>query len=387
MGDLTDPRVFLDASGSAPMSPRTQEAFLAAMEEGWADPDRQHAESRRAHALLDGAAQAIAGVLGAPAEHTLFVPTFGLAFDRAIGGVATARNGGAAQARSAHASGGRERIVATTVERKPVLRVASRFSKALTTVAVDAAGALNLEDFAEALDDTVAVALLQHANQETGVLQPLAAAHEAARAVGVPLVVDATASVGHVDPPAAWDALMADPADWGGPRGVAVVAFRATTRWVPLPPIVTGRVNVAAALAAAVALEERERHRAKVAPRLAAMAARIRSAAAELPDTVIFSPTGPALPHLVTFACARIDGEALATELDRRGFAVGSGSACTTEPSPESHVWEALGGGPGGSGRGVVRVGLHPGVTEDDVERFVAALGEAAETLIAGVGR
>ena len=369
MGDLTDARVFLDTSGSAPMSARTREAFLAAADEGWADPDRQHAESRRAHALLDGAAQAIAAVLGAPAEQTLFVPTFGLAFDRAIGGVAKAR-------------GGRGLIVATAVERKPVLRVASRFSEALTRIPVDAAGVIDLAGFAGDLDDIVSVALVQHANQETGVLQPLGAAHEAARAAGVPLVVDATASLGHVDPPAAWDALMADPADWGGPRGVAVIAFRASTRWTPLPPMVTGRVNVAAALASAVALEEREAHRAEVAPRLAALAARIRSAAAELPDTVVFVPTGPALPHLVTFACARMDGAALAAELDRRGFAVGSGSACTTEPSPESHVWEALGMlGAGAGGRGVVRVGLHPGVTEDDVERFIVALREAIRTV------
>jgi cysteine desulfurase len=362
------------------MTARTRDAFLAAADEGWADPDRQHAESRRARSLLDGAAQAIAAVLGSPAEHTIFVPTFGLAFDRAIGGVAKAR-------------GGRGVIIATAVERKPVLRVASRFSEALMRIAVDTAGVVSLEDLADELDDTVSVALVQHANQETGVLQPIAAAHEAALAAGVPLIVDATASVGHVDPPAAWDALMADPSDWGGPRGVAVIAFRATTRWSPLPPVVTGRVNVAAALAAAVALEEREAHRAEVAPRLAALSARIRAAAAELPDTVVFAPTGPALPHLVTFACARIDGEALATELDRRGFAVGSGSACTTEPSPESHVWEALGvvgsgvAASGPTARGVIRVGLHPGVTENDVERFVAALRTAVETLTAGIGR
>ena len=388
MGYLTEPRVFLDTSGSAPMSARTREAFLAAADDGWADPDRQHSESRRAHALLDGAAQAIAAVLGAPAEQTLIVPTFGLAFDRAIGGVARARVGGGAHAPGGggpQAAVGRGRIVATAVERKPVLRVADRFSEELTIVGVDSGGVVNLENFgraldkAGALDDTASVALVQHANQETGVLQPLAEAHEAARAAGVPLVVDATASVGHMDPPEAWDALVADPADWGGPRGVAVIAFRATTRWVPLPPIVTGRVNVAAALAAAVALEEREANRAEVAPRLAALAARIRAAAAELPATVVFVPAGPALPHLVTFACAGADGAVLAAELDQRGFAVGSGSACTTEPSPESHVWEAL----GASGRGVVRVGLHPGLTDQDVDRFIVALRDAAAALIA----
>jgi cysteine desulfurase len=357
------------------MSPRTRDAFLAAMDDGWADPDRQHAESRRAHALLDGAAQAIAAVLGAPAGHTYFVPTFGLAFDRAIGGIVTAR-------------GARGTIVATSVERKPALRVASRHSDAVTPIAVDSAGVLDLDSFRRSLDDSVSLALVQHANQETGVIQPLAEAHEAARAEGVPLVVDGTASVGHVEAPASWDALLADPSDWGAPRGVAVMAFRAATRWSPVPPIVTGRVNVAAALAAAVALEEREERRGDVAPRLEALAERIRTAAAELPGAIVHVPAGPALPHLVAFACARIDGEALATELDRRGFAVGSGSACTVEPDSQSHVWEALGlPSPDGGAQGIVRVGLHPAVTEDDVERFVAALHESAAALAAGSAR
>jgi cysteine desulfurase len=375
MGNLTESRVFLDASGSAPMSARTRAAFLAAVDQGWADPDRPHAESRQAHVILDGAAQAIAAVLGAPAGHLYFVPTFGLAFDRAIGGIVAAR-------------GARGTIIATSVERKPALRVASRHCDEVVQIPVDSAGVLDLEGFRANLDDSVSLALVQHANQETGVIQPLGEAHEAAHAAGVPLVVDATASIGHVDAPGSWDALLADPTDWGAPRGVAIMAFRAATHWSPMPPIVTGRVNVAVALAAAVALEEREELRAEVAPRLAKLAARIRAAAAQVPDTVVFEPQGPALPHVVTFACARIDGEALATELDRRGFAVGSGSACTADPEPESHVWQALGiSAPDGGGRGIVRVGLHPSVSEDDVERFVVALRDAAATLLGGTGR
>ncbi len=360
MGGLTERRVFLDAGGSAPMTARTREAFLAALDEGWADPERLHAESRAARALLDGATQAIAAVLGSPASSTVLVPTFGLAFDRAIGGIAKARTG-------------RSRIVATAVERKPALRVASRHAEDVARLPVDPDGRIDPEALAAALGDDVALALVQHANQETGVIQPIDRAHDAAAAAGVPLLVDATASVGHVAPPDAWDALVADSADWGAPRGVAVVATRPATRLAPVPPIVDGRVNVAAALAAAVALEEREESRATEGRRLAALSARIRRAAADLPDTTVFEATEPALPHLVTFACARADGEAVASELDRRGFAVGSGSACTVEPSPESHVWAAL----GVDGRGVVRLALHPGVTEGDVERLCSALPEA----------
>jgi len=360
MGDLTERRVFLDAGGSAPMTVRTREAFHAAIDEGWADPDRLHAESRRAHALLHGAAQAIAAILGSPASSTILVPTFGLAFDRAIGGVAKGRKG-------------RSRIVATAVERKPALRVASRHSDAVDLLAVRADGRVDVSEIRATLGDDVSLALVQHANQETGVIQDLEGVREATSAAGVPLVVDATASVGHVAAPDSWDVVVADPADWGAPRGVAVVASRPPTRLAPIPPMVDGRVNVAAALAAAVALEEREENREATAARLAALADRIRVAAAELPDTVVFTPSEPALPHLVTFACSRADGEAVAAELDRRGIAVGSGSACTVEPSPESHVWAAY----GVDSRGVVRIGLHPGVSDADVDRLVVALGDA----------
>ncbi len=363
MTERSGQRVFLDASGSAPLSTRTREAFVAAIDEGWADPERLHAESRQARALLDGARESIASVLGSPVEQTLFVPTFGLAFDRVVAGIAAARRG--------HGT-----IVASEIERRPLLRVARRVASDVTTVLVDAAGVIDMDGFRAALDpNSVSLALVQHANQEIGTIQPLAEAYEAAVAARVPLVVDATASVGHIDPPQHWDAVMADPADWGGPRGVAVLAFRSQTRWMPVPPMVTDKVNVPATLAAAVALEEREENRRAVARRLETLTKRIRGVAESVPETMVFWPAGPSLPHLATFACARLDGETLASELDRRGFAVGSGSACTTEPSPQSHVWEAL----GITGRGIVRIGLHPGVTASDVEAFVVALGQAAE--------
>ncbi|MCJ7827289.1 MAG: aminotransferase class V-fold PLP-dependent enzyme, partial [Demequinaceae bacterium] len=122
-----EPRVYLDASGSAPMTPRTREAYLTAIDEGWADPERLHHESRRSQALIDGAREAIASVLGSPVERTLFVPTFGLAFDRAIAGIAAARRG-------------RSRIVASAIERRPLLRIAHRVSSSISLVHVDDVG-------------------------------------------------------------------------------------------------------------------------------------------------------------------------------------------------------------------------------------------------------
>lgn len=365
MSEPNGRRVFLDASGSAPLSPRTREAFVAAIDEGWADPERLHSESRQARALLDGARESIAAVLGSPVERTLVVPTIGLAFDRVVGGIAATR-------------GERGVIVASAIERRPLLRVAQRVASEVVTVPIDASGVIDLEEFRTSLDsDSVSLALVQHANQEIGTIQPLTEAHKATVSAGVPLVVDATASIGHVDPPQHGDALVADPADWGAPRGVAIAAFRAPTRFAPIPPMVIDKVNVPAALAAAVALEEREENRRTVARTLETLTRRLRDAVGSIGEITVFRPTGPSLPHVATFACAKLDGEALASELDRRGFAVGSGSACTTEPSPQSHVWEAL----GVSGSGIVRIGLHPAITTADVEAFVVALGESVEAV------
>ncbi|MBN2177522.1 MAG: aminotransferase class V-fold PLP-dependent enzyme [Demequinaceae bacterium] len=351
-------RVFLDASGSAPMTPRTKEAFLAAIDEGWADPERLHHESRRSQALIDGAREAIAAVLRSPVERTLVVPTFGLAFDRAIAGIAAARRG-------------RTRIVASAIERRPLLRIAHRSSSAVSLVPVDDDGRLDLEAFVQTLSGgDVSLVAVQHTNQEIGVIQRLERIHALATEAHLPLVVDATASIGHIDPPRDWDALVADPCDWGSPRGIAVLAFGAASRWSPVGPVVAGKVNPAVALAAAVALEEREEGRVEASTRMRRLTDRLRHAIHAISGAEVFGDSTISLPHVLSVAFDGVDGEALAAALDREGFAVGSGSACTTEPSPQSHVLAAL----GTVTLGNLRIGLHPGITDADVDSFVAAL-------------
>ncbi len=76
------------------------------------------------------------------------------------------------------------------------------------------------------------------------------------------------------------------------------------------------------------------------------------------------------LPHIVTFSCLYVEGEALLTELDRAGFAVSSGSSCTSSTLTPSHVLEAM----GVLSHGNVRLSLWWGTTEADVERFLHVL-------------
>ncbi|MFW7415310.1 cysteine desulfurase family protein [Demequina sp. SO4-18] len=360
-------RVFLDAGGQSPVSRRAADALLAGLADGWADPTRLTHESRRARALLDGAREAIADVLGADAAHVHFLPSGHVAAERVTAGIFRARRG-------------RERIVASAVERRAVLDAAEHAAPgAVDLLSVDGAGHVDLDELATRLGHpSTALALIQHANQEIGTVQPVDEVAQLARRAEVPLVVDASASIGHIEAPAEWDALLAEPADWGAPAGLGIIATRPRTRWLPAWPgegWAPGGVSIPLALAAAVALQERrESHEANRA-RLAAHTARMRDALSGLEGVTVVGDPDSRVPHLLTAAFMYLDGEPVVTRLDREGFAVGSGSACGTAAFEPSHVLAAM----GALTHGNLRIGLHPAVSDDDVERFISTLPRVLE--------
>jgi len=356
-------RMFLDASGSAPMTNRTLDAFHAGLADGWADPARLHTESRRARQLVDGAREAIAEILGSRPEQTHLTHSPHVGIERVIAGVDAARRG-------------RERIVAAAIERDAVLHAAEYISGGhLTTVAVDAAGHVDPDALLRELEvPDVSLLAVQHGNHEIGTVQRLDRVADLAAVARVPLVVDATATIGHVEAPEHWDALVANPADWGGPAGLGVVALRPQTRWLPVWPEgddwAPGGISVPAALAAAVALQERAETLEQTSTRLAGLIDTIRARAATWPGVDVVGDPVERLPHVLTFSCLYVDGEALLSRLDRAGIAVGSGSACTTSTLEPSRVLASI----GALSHGNVRLGLHPGVTEADVDRLLALL-------------
>ncbi|MBL0886599.1 cysteine desulfurase family protein [Myceligenerans indicum] len=359
-------RVHLDNGGRAPWHPLAREAFLQALDDGWADPRRLHAEGRRAARLLDGAREAVAAVLGARTEEVRFTHSHTAALHRAV-------QAGAAGRRRAGSG-----IVVGASERAAVLHAADAAGERVT-VGVDRFGRADADAFGAALARPgVALAALQHANGEVGTRQPVEQVHEAARAAGVPLLVDAGASLGHAHVAGTWDLLAADPADWGGPAGIGVLAARGRVRladdgpedpepWAP------GGVSVPLAFAAAVALESVQSDLAAAGARRRQLVDRIRAAVTEVPDVEVVGDPDSRLPHVVTFSFLYVDGEALVTELDRQGFAVGSGSACTASTLEPSHVLAAM----GVLTHGNVRIALDRGTSPEDVERFLAVLPAA----------
>jgi cysteine desulfurase len=368
-GGSPDParRVYLDSASGETLHPAARQAFAAAQDAVYADPRRIHHAGRAARLVLDNARAATAEALGVQPDEVTFTTSGTEAVHRGLLGLH----------RGARGPG--DEIVHSAVEHSAVLLATEWSGATARAVAVDATGRIRLDD----LDVTdAAVVACQSANHEVGTVQPVA---EVAAAVGdVPVFVDACASAGRFPLPEGWAALAASAHKWGGPPGVGVLVVRRGSRWRdPFPEDEragehgVGFENVPAILAAAAALQAVVAERESENVRAHALVGRIRGVIGDLPEVEVVGDPTDRLPHLVTFSCLYVDGEALVTELDRLGFEVASGSACTASTLEPSHVLAAM----GALTHGNVRVSVDRNTTDDDVERFLAVLPEAIERL------
>jgi cysteine desulfurase len=366
---------YLDAASGAPLHPVARQALLAAFEDGWADPGRLYGPSRRARLLLDAARESTAECLGARPDEVSFAANGTQALHAAaLGTLAANRRRGAT-------------FVHTAVEHSAVLHAAEMYDGPALSIGVDASARVDVDAFAAAARGSAAAAV-QAANHEVGTTQPVRAI--ATAVPEVPLIVDATQTLGHADVPAAWSVLAADARTWGGPPGVGVLAVRTGTRWhspFPADDRESGRIpgapNVPAIVAAAASLRAVVAEQAAEAARLAKLIEHIRTTVAStVPDVEVLGDPVDRLPHIVTFSCLYVDGEALLTALDKRGFAVSSGSSCTSSTLEPSHVLVAMGALTSGN----VRVSLHRSTTDGEVDAFLRALPEVVAEVRAELG-
>lgn len=377
----TAPGAYFDAASTEPLHPAARSALLSALDAGWADPARLYGAARGTRMLLDRARARTAALLGVRPDEVSFTSSGTQAVHLAVlGGLRARRRVG-------------RHMVVSAVEHSSVLHAAGlheRDGGRVTTVGVDRHGRVDPAAFAAALRPDTAVACLQTANHEVGTVQPVAEVAEICRAARVPLFVDAAQSAGRADIPPGWSLLAASAHKWGGPAGVGVLVIRKNTRWrSPLPEDeregrrVPGFENVPGAVAAAAALEAYRAEMAADGPRLSALVDRIRERLPRvITDVEVVGDPVRRLPHLVTFSCLYVEGEALLTELDRLGFAVSSGSSCTADTLRPSHVLEAM----RVITHGNVRVSLPRGTKSTDVDRFLAVLPDAVTRLRRAAG-
>lgn len=366
--------VDLDAASSTPLHPAARDTLLAALARGYADPRRLHGPGRDARLLLDNAREATADALGVRPDEVSFTSSGTDAVHRGLLGLVRGSRRGD--------------LVAHAAVEHSAVRHAIRWGARGAEVPCDRLGRVAATDLARAArEPEVGVVALQSANHEVGTVQDVGAVEPPE---GVALFADACASMGRLPLPGGWAAAAGSAHKWGGPAGVGVLLVRKGARWRnPFPEDdrvderTAGFENVPAVLAAAASLQAVVAEREEVNARQHALIDVVRRrVAAEVPDVEVVGDPVRRLPHLVTFSCLYVDGEALVHELARAGFGIASGSACTSSTMTPSHVLEAM----GVLTHGNVRLALQRDATAAQVGAFCDALPGVVAELRARVG-
>jgi cysteine desulfurase len=291
------------------------------------------------------------------------------------------------------------RILVPTVEHSAVLeaaRQAARRGFVVVSIPCDGEGRVDVERFLMHVGPGVVLAVLQWANNETGVLQPVEEIGRACRELQVPFFVDAVQAAGKVPLDmrrAHADLLALSGHKIGGPQGSGALIVREGLALAPLVPGGAqekrrrgGTPDVAAldgfGAAAAAASAELDSE----PTRLLRLRARIETRLRELYENVrLHGQAAPRLPNTVNFAIPGLPGELLAIALDLAGFAVSTGSACASGAVEPSHVIQAMGFDEH-EARAAVRISLGWSTTPEDVDRFLEALPPVVEQVQRGLG-
>jgi cysteine desulfurase len=367
---------YLDHNATTPLDARVLEAMLPFLRERFGNASSRHEYGRAARTAIDGARQQVAAAVGAHPTEVIFTSGGSEANNLFIKGAAACLKPG---------------TVAVSAIEHPCVREPARDivrqGWQLHEIAVDAEGRVDAADYAAALAKPARLVSVMLANNETGVLQDIPALAEKARAAKAWFHTDAVQAMGKmkVDFRALGvHALTLSAHKIYGPKGAAALVL---DKRIELKPLISGggqerglrsgTENVAAIVGFGAACEMALQSMEEDAARLARLREKLQSGLAGLAGlgVTVFSRNAARLPNTVFFAMPDIDGETLVAQLDRAGFAVASGSACSSASPEPSHTLLAM-GVDAGAARSAVRVSLGRGNTDEDVARFLQTLGE-----------
>jgi cysteine desulfurase len=369
---MTPSRTYLDYNASAPLRAEARAAMVASIDTT-GNPSSVHAEGRAVRAIVERAREEVAQLVNAKPSEVVFTS-------------------GATEANNWVMAAGWDEICVSAIEHDSVLVPARASGARLASLPVSRSGIVDVEaamaTLARARERSARVlASLMMANNETGVIQPVAEVAAEARRLGAVMHVDAVQAPGRVDIDFAAlgaEAMVLSAHKLGGPRGVGALIIR---DGVALTPFIKGggqerrrrggteNVTGIAGFGAAAAALKRE----------VDAVARISRLRDMLEDGVIRSTpaaviVGREAPRVGNTACIALPGkpaETLVIKLDLDGIAVSAGAACFSGKVKASHVLEAMGLGLDIAGS-AIRVSLGPETSEGDVAAFLAAWEKVA---------
>lgn len=376
--------IYLDHHATTPADPRVVEAMLPYFTEHFGNAaSRQHALGWKASEAVEHARHQVARLLGARAKEIVFTSGATEANALAIRGVLGARRD-----KGAH-------VVTVASEHKSVLDLCQQLAGEggrVTVVEIERDGRVDPARVAAAIDDDTVLVSVMTANNEIGVMHPLAEVSKVCRARGVWLHTDAVQAAGHV--PFDVEALGIDLASvtahkMYGPKGVGALYVRRAPKVTINPQAVgggqeqglrAGTLNVPAIVGFGAAAAIARDGLASEGPRVAVLRDRLRDQLMRsLEGVTVNGSMSARLPHNLHLSFAGVDGEALMTSL-ADDVAVSSGSACASGSREPSHVMRAL-GVTGVQRWGALRFGLGRGTSSQDIDAAVARVVDSVMRL------
>lgn len=379
-------RSYLDWNATAPLRPQAHDALVEALSAP-GNPSSVHAEGRAARTLIERAREQVAGLVAAEPANVIFTSGGTEANVAAL----TPAIETSAEKRP------RDRLLISSIEH-PSVRTGGRFPREATEdVPVRSDGRIDLAALMEAVRrNSRPLVSVMLANNETGVIQPVAEAAAIVRAAGGLLHVDAIQAVGRIPCDIhriGADLLTLSAHKIGGPKGIGALARRSEDIHFPVPLIRgggqerglrAGTENAAGIVAFGAAAAASRGALAAEAPRMRALRDRLEAGLKAIsPEAVIFGDTVERLPNTTLFSAVGVKAETAVIAFDLAGIAVSSGAACSSGKVQPSHVLTAMGVSPA-LVRGAVRVSVGWSTDEADVERFLAAWRKLASALSKG---
>ena len=374
---MSDRAIYLDHASSTPLRRSAAEAMSQAAD-AFGDPIQGHAEGRRARDVLEGARDTVAGSVGAQSDDLVFTS----------GGTESVTLGIIGTVRARRAEG--NRVLISEVEHPSVIGAAESMQAdgvEVVKVGVDETGRLDLDRFvAEVRTPGTILASVQHANHETGTLQPVAEAARLAHEAGVLLHSDAAQTVGKlpIDVEALGvDLLSLSGHKFGGPPGIGALYVHRGILLTGSPAgdarernRRSGAENVPGAAAMAAAVSEALGEIADQAAHQWALTDRLRTGLAALDGLQVHGHPTQRAPHLACFSAADVDPEVLLMSLDERGFQLSCGCVSRGLPGEVSPVLEAMGVRAVG-----FRVSVGRATSDADVDAFLETMAGLAGEL------
>jgi cysteine desulfurase len=337
-------RIYLDYAGFSPVDPRVVAFMRPFMEGGVGNPAALHSHGLEARASLDGARAKVARLVGGAAAGVVFTAGATEANNLAI-------KGSALRARGRH-------VVTSAIEHVSVVNPCRDLEKqgwSVTRVPVDPDGLVQPDVLARALRQDTALVSVMAANGEIGTLQSIRDLGHLVRARGVPFHVDGVGAVGRLPlsvDDCAIDLLTLSSNDLYGPPGAGALWVRSE---VPLAPIIlgggqeggyrSGTENLPAIVGMGVAADLARNEGAAEGARLTPLRDRLLDGLLE--RVAGARATGARgdrrLPHHISLVVPGVKADAVLLELDLRGVAASSGSACNLTTGEPSHVLRAIG--------------------------------------------